>query len=393
MEDENMIPDFVLDALQDPGCRDTPEFCRWIASDEGNRQLFEEMQCCREAALRQLPDNRPDIEEQWREVSSRTLGRQTPAPRRAKILRWQAVVVAAAAALLLIFIWNRYLQQSDSAPLALSKNPVKVFDRQPADPNHVVVVKAVSSVPPVLITDSHGRRHVLTASSISYTAVATEVPPEQLVLSTPRGKSVKVILNDSTEVWLNGESRLTYPSRFTGDTRTVRLEGEAYFKVEHNASRPFIVEHGGVTTRALGTAFNIRSYNDVKRHITLVNGSVMVTDTTSKKKEVLKPGQDLAYTSTLSDKTVKAVDTEEYTSWTEGLFCFDNAGITEIMQELGRWYNVTVIFADKDAARYHFSFWADRNAPLSETVSLLSQIGTVRVQTDARNRRVIVRKR
>lgn len=64
--------------------------------------------------------------------------------------------------------------------------------------------------------------------------------------------------------------------------------------------------------------------------------------------------------------------------------------MAEVME---REYNVTVIFADRDAARYHFIFWADRNAPLSETVSLLNQIGTVRVLTDVRNRRVIVRKR
>jgi len=228
---------------------------------------------------------------------------------------------------------------------------------------------------------------------LTYTAANEELPPEQLTLSTPRGRSVKVILNDSTEVWLNGESRLFYPSRFAGSTRTVRLEGEAYFKVVHNASQPFIVEHDGITTRALGTAFNIRSYSWAKRHVTLVAGSVEITDSASNLHDVLLPGEDLAYMAGLDDSEKKTVDTAEYTAWTEGLFCFDNAELIEIMREIGRWYNMTVVFADAEANRLHFSFWAERTKPVAETVSLLNQIGSVKAVLDSKNRKITIKKR
>lgn len=95
-------------------------------------------------------------------------------------------------------------------------------------------------------------------------------------LSTPRGMDFKVILSDGSEVWLNAESSLEFPSAFTSKERRVNLKGEAYFKVARNEQNPFIVTTDKMQVRVLGTEFNFRSYVSELSHVSLVSGSVEV---------------------------------------------------------------------------------------------------------------------
>lgn len=394
MKNENSIPSFVFDALHDPKLCDTEDFKHWLEDEENNRQLFDDMLCCHEALSRLQPENEPDIEAQWLTVSKKTVAKVPTAVRRPLRTAVKIVITTAAAiAILLIMAWNNHKNKDEQVQNPTSQTIVNTKESYSTPNGQVIIAKAETRNQPITVSDDHGHSRAVNSKILSYITQNEDTPPRQLTLTTPRGKSIKVTLNDSTEIWLNGESSLSYPSHFTGDTRTVRLTGEAFFKVAHDSRHPFIVEHDGITTKALGTAFNIRSYNGAKRHITLVNGSVMVTDSTLRQKEILKPGEDLAYNTDLSEKTIKPVDTNEYTSWTEGLFYFDNTELSDIMQVLGRWYNVTVIFSDDKSAHYHFSFWADRNASLSETLALLNQIGTVKVQHDGSKRQVVIRKR
>lgn len=83
-------------------------------------------------------------------------------------------------------------------------------------------------------------------------------------LSIPRGETFKVVLSDGTEVFLNSDSRLAYPTVFKGKERVVSLEGEAYFKVTKDAKHPFIVKSGNLQVRVLGTEFNVRSYSPIE---------------------------------------------------------------------------------------------------------------------------------
>jgi ferric-dicitrate binding protein FerR (iron transport regulator) len=90
-------------------------------------------------------------------------------------------------------------------------------------------------------------------------------------------------------VWLNAESHLEFPDRFTGDKREVRLQGEAYFEVKKDAKHPFIVYSDYLTTRVLGTAFDVRARSARDASVTLVTGRVLVK--TQDADQVLTPGQ------------------------------------------------------------------------------------------------------
>ena len=101
-----------------------------------------------------------------------------------------------------------------------------------------------------------------------------EKPVKSNELVIPRGGENTVILADGTTVHLNAGSKPTYPVRFAGKRRVVALEGEAYFDVVKDETRPFIVQtHLGEVT-VLGTAFNINAYTDASVYTTLVHGKV-----------------------------------------------------------------------------------------------------------------------
>jgi transmembrane sensor len=168
-------------------------------------------------------------------------------------------------------------------------------------------------------------------------------------VSTPRGGQYSLTLSDGTKVFLNAESSLKYPVTFTGDDRRVELTGEAYFEVAHNAAKPFKVSSGNQVVEVLGTHFNINSYTDESViKTTLIEGSVKVS--AGKQALLLKPGQQSqTIAGTAGEINIilrKNADIASEIAWKNGLFQFNNASITEVMQDAARWYDVDVVYED-----------------------------------------------
>jgi transmembrane sensor len=154
-------------------------------------------------------------------------------------------------------------------------------------------------------------------------------------VSTGRGEQspFPVVLADGTKVWLNAESDITFPTAFNGKERIVKLSGEAYFEVRHNALQPFKVEADGQTIEDIGTEFNIAAYPDEhSTTTTLVKGRVKVGILS------LTPGQQT------NGRTVSSVNTKRFTAWKDGDFYFDNDPIATVMRQLSRWYNIDVSY-------------------------------------------------
>lgn len=201
---------------------------------------------------------------------------------------------------------------------------------------------------------------------------------KQQILTVPRGKDCYLVLSDGTEVWMNAESKLFYPSRFTGDERVVRLEGEAYFKVAKNKEHPFVVTTQDFKTRVLGTEFNVKSYANNRQHVTLVSGEIAVRLAQTTEEVKMLPGQDLSL-SVDGRMTVQQVDTYHFTQWKEGYFYFDRAPLQEILYELGRWYNVDIeMNGSREALKYHLHYVADKHAPLAEALEKLNALQIIK---------------
>ena len=168
-----------------------------------------------------------------------------------------------------------------------------------------------------------------------------EKPVKSNELVIPRGGENTVILADGTTVHLNAGSKLTYPVRFAGKRRVVALEGEAYFDVVKDETRPFIVQtHLGEVT-VLGTAFNINAYTDASVYTTLVHGKVQFSSS-SIGTIILSPGEQAVVSANGSEK--RMVDLDEYVGWVDGRYVFNNRPLGEIMQTFERWYDIQVYY-------------------------------------------------
>lgn len=204
-----------------------------------------------------------------------------------------------------------------------------------------------------------------------------EVPEEYNTLVTPRGSEYSLTLADGTQVWLNAASRLRFFTSDRGRERRVWLEGEAYFEVAHDARRPFIVESGGQSIRVLGTRFNINSYEgDRAIYTTLVEGSVAIAPLTGGDAVTLEPGQQAEYSRRNGGAiAVKAVDTSLATAWMNGSFIFAHASVTEIMENLSRWYSFEFEVSPLlDGLRFSGQFPRCEN--LDKILSIIASTGT-----------------
>lgn len=165
----------------------------------------------------------------------------------------------------------------------------------------------------------------------------------------PYGKKSKIELEDGTLVQLNAGSRIAFPSFFNNTAREVFLQGEAYFVVAHNESKPFVVNIGDLKINVLGTKFNVTAYGyDKDISTVLLEGKVSIRENSkfgfAKKEVVLRPNQKASFNKT--EKTILVVDEPDannYIAWTEGWFQFRQENLVEVLKRLERYYNVTFI--------------------------------------------------
>lgn len=195
-------------------------------------------------------------------------------------------------------------------------------------------------------------------------------------LSIPRGETFKVVLSEGTEVFLNSDSRLVYPTVFKGKERIVSLEGEAYFKVSKDVEHPFIVKTGNVQVRVLGTEFNVRGYSPADVRITLITGKVAVSDTCGTHNVEMEPGQS-AQLSTDGTFAVSEVNIESFLYWKEGFFYFDDIPLADMMKEIGRWYNIDIEFRNSKIMDLRMHFFANRHQDIFNLIELLNRMERV----------------
>ncbi|WP_339918198.1 FecR family protein [Yeosuana marina] len=187
----------------------------------------------------------------------------------------------------------------------------------------------------------------------------TKVEVAYNYLTIPRGGQYHVILSDGTEVWLNSESQLKYPVSFTdGESRQVELVyGEAYFEVSHSIEHKgsdFNVHHQGQDIQVLGTKFNVKAYKGENNiYTTLVQGKVAVGYQDIKK--ILLPNdQSVLNTRTGLLKVDHLSSVYNEIAWKDGVFSFDDMPLKEIAKALERWYNMEVIFKNKELEKLVF---------------------------------------
>jgi transmembrane sensor len=201
-----------------------------------------------------------------------------------------------------------------------------------------------------------------------------EVPVVMKELINKSGYRSMINFIDGTKVTLGVNSRLRYPDKFSGATREVYLEGEAFFEVAHDSIHAFIVHTSEVDTRVLGTSFNIKAYSaQAKTEVTVASGKVEVSSSDSQMPFAptkLSPGQQLVCTRESGRWDVTQVNPDAVSAWRTGTIVFDHASFTEMISTLKNWYDVDILINDKALKKctFHATFQLQ---PLSELLRKL----------------------
>jgi len=176
-------------------------------------------------------------------------------------------------------------------------------------------------------------------------------------IEAPPGSRTAITLPDSSRVWLNAHSRLSYQPGFGTTHRRLTLEGEAFFDVNH-AEEPFTIQAPQYTITVLGTAFNVNAYPDeAVSTTTLVRGSLQVTRINAQGTEetiVLKPNEKAVFRQP-GLVVEKNVDAASEMSWKEGWLTVRGESLHELAKKIERLYDVKVNFEDKSLQDYRYS--------------------------------------
>ena len=199
----------------------------------------------------------------------------------------------------------------------------------------------------------------------------------------PRGGEFQISLEDGTRVWLNSESTLKYPEVFTGTTREVFLEGEAYFEVAKDKDKPFIVKTKEQSIEALGTKFNISAYpTDSLLTTTLLEGSVLLTTQNLLHPTVLKPNEQFVYNKRTRSALLQQVDANRFVSWTTGYYYFPEQSLEAILYRLSHVYGVQFTVKSEALKRRTFTGTFYRGQSIKDIMEIIHLSIPVRYKID-----------
>lgn len=361
----------------------------WIAESESNRRAFSEI-----------------LDEQNLERYLREFATYNATAALAKFKSERVVVksitrfkpglrISAAASLLLVLSFGFWLhrQQKHVMQLAVSKNK---SDVAPGG-NRATLTLAngtkigldsasngeIAQQGGVTVTKTKSGQLIYNLADLASSAPAAE---GYNTIATPRGGQYQVILPDGSHVWLNAASSIRFPTVFSNNERKVEINGEAYFEVAKDKTKPFRVLSGEQTVEVLGTHFNVMAYDDEKAIITtLLEGSVAVSN--QKGRVIIKPNQNVTMQRNGSILTVNEADVEAAVMWKNGYFHFDDEPIEGIMRKVSRWYNVEIVYKGNVAGKT-FGGNISRFKNVSELLDVLQTTGSIHFQI--KERRIIV---
>lgn len=326
-----------------------------------------------------------DLKAGYRKISSKIQGDKTIHRNISAYRKW----IAAAAIipfLLISYVWINSNKHNDFQ----SFNDIKH-----GGPKAVLEINNIGKI--VLQADKtekiRNKNGIVIGEINNNTFICSKFIPENNESSTmavPAGGEYKIILSDGTKAWVNSESRLQYPYAFNIDKRSVKLDGEAYFDVVKNEKQPFEVITRNAVITDLGTKFNVCSYaNDDFEQITLEEGLVSVKYNGQEFK--LEPGMQLKIDTKNNKAEVNTVDVNQYISWKDGLFRFQEMNLSELTNKIQRWYGIDFAFKDESCRNSRFTGAVSRNTGFKDFIGLIES--TTDVKFELKNNKINVKKK
>lgn len=198
--------------------------------------------------------------------------------------------------------------------------------------------------------------------------------PDFVQKSNTIGVKSQHMLSDGSKVFLNSGSSIEYPKTFDSDTRVVKLTGEAFFQVAHDASRPFRVVTDGFEVVVLGTQFNVNA-NLSSPTVALVDGKVRLNSKVNNVTLELTPGQMATFDKENRSFSTSSFDAQYVIGWKEGYLVFQEASLEEVLDKLHQWYGIDISVSNKSKS----SDWSYSASFKNESLeSVLINMSTLR---------------
>jgi ferric-dicitrate binding protein FerR (iron transport regulator) len=204
-----------------------------------------------------------------------------------------------------------------------------------------------------------------------------EGPLTYTTVAADYGQISKVVLPDSSVVWINSGSAIKYNNWFSATNRDIELEGEAFFKVTHNDDVPLIVSNSDLRVKVLGTEFSVSAYSEEENiQVVLEKGKVELTSATDARfRQQLKPGEMASFSKEKKELAISSVNTNLYTSWKDGLINIYNLPLSELVIKLEKRYNQK-FEVDEAIKNLPYTFTI-KNEDLSNVLKLMEKITPV----------------
>lgn len=196
----------------------------------------------------------------------------------------------------------------------------------------------------------------------------------ETVFTVDKGSKSKTILPDGTEVWLNSATKLKVSRNFGRADRRVELEGEAFFNVAHDKSKPFIVETSSIDVKVHGTSFNLSSYPKEDTRVALFKGAVELLSANGQS-VMMKPDDVIAYRAETGKFHLLNDALEKEYAWRESKFIFKNEKFEQIASKLERVFNVDIAVMNKNILSKKFTGDFVQHESLSEILGIISKVG------------------
>jgi ferric-dicitrate binding protein FerR (iron transport regulator) len=220
---------------------------------------------------------------------------------------------------------------------------------------------------------------------------SNQITPPKKTRSDVQEENRLIFLPDGSRVIVNSGSRLNYPSSFDGrKTREVYLEGQAFFDIQHNDKKPFIVHTGNLQTVVLGTAFNIKAIpGDKEITVTVTRGKVKVKDE-RRVLGIITPNQEIRYDRQKEIAVMKTVKDDHYLDWKNNELLFDNVTVAEAAKMLEEEYNVTIMINDSAIHSQRFTTTFPKNENLDQALKSICEFNGVTYRYDNTNNATVI---
>jgi transmembrane sensor len=361
--------------------QDAKELNEYLEQSEDNRSFFEELTNTEKLNEKLEHVYALDDKAMWKNVVA-----ATPRLQRGKVLSMRNSLKYAAAVIFIAALVSYWLMGSHQKRDVAKDIPKVKPAQNDILPGGNKAILTLANGQKIILENApngslvrEGKTEVVKTGSgqLAYNNHNTATDVLYNTVSTPKGGQYQLMLSDGTIVYLNAASSLHFPTTFVGGERLVELDGEAYFEVAKNATKPFVVKlKNGMNVRVLGTHFNIMAYDNEKEiKTTLLEGKVNVM--MGPAFATLLPGQQaLVQTANpgASIQVKRDADTDEAIAWKYGRFQFTNADITTVMRQVARWYDVDISYEGKLPDK-RFTGEMSRNLNASKLLSGIEYLG------------------